>query len=205
MLPNDLVGKLGLIPPPNEQLPGTVATAVVLGRRGEALLEKLQGGLELGLALHSGQGALDELALDATPVQVALDPLRAPAIERPAVLDELPRVAGVVEKTGLLELRYRLVDLSRSHPPSLETATQLGDGVRSPTKRLVGELDRPLAIGLGGGRRPLQLVVPSEMTIVTRRARTKRGRGREWRRCRSIGERADAPRRRFAAAERGRN
>ena len=97
---NGLVGELRVVPPADQQPPGAVAFAVV-AHGGRALLEQQHRGPQLGLATLVGNGSLDQVGRDATAVQLAGDPLRAPAVELALVLGKAPGVAGVVEQARL--------------------------------------------------------------------------------------------------------
>src|SRR5687767_12422566 len=75
------------------------------GRRGgEAAAQEREGGLELAFVALSGRGGLDELAGHPEGAQPLLDPLRAPAVEPPAILGEAVGEARVVEVPLLAEL-----------------------------------------------------------------------------------------------------
>src|SRR5215212_3895342 len=61
-----VVGQLGVVASPDEQLPGAVALPIVLERGREPLGEQAAGGVELVLARAPGERRLDHVGRDAT-------------------------------------------------------------------------------------------------------------------------------------------
>src|SRR4051812_48093655 len=82
-----VVGDLELVALADEEAERPVALAVALGRDPKAAAQRLQSGVELrrrrGRAVRAGvQGGGDELAVDAGRLELALDPLVAPVVQR---------------------------------------------------------------------------------------------------------------------------
>ena len=113
-----------------------------------ALLQQQDGG---AAALSRGCGSETTASIRcraiAAPVEIARDPLAAPLVELALVLGELARVAGVVQEAGGLELLDRVVDRLGRHALALQARAQLGDRELTTGDRLVGQVDRPLALG----------------------------------------------------------
>jgi hypothetical protein len=150
--PDRVVSDLGRVAAPHEHLPGAVALTVVAGRVRIALLQQDQRGSELGVAIVGRRGRVDQLRSDPAAAQVGGDPLRAPALQLALVLGELAGVAGVVEEAGLLQLGDRFVDGLGWDVLALEPRPQLGNREVAASDRLVGEVDRALALCSSHGR-----------------------------------------------------
>src|ERR671911_2357411 len=84
---------------------------------------------------------------DPAPVEVARYALAPPLVELPLVLGELAGIAGVVEETRGLQLLDSVVDCLRWHPLAFEARAQLDHRELTAGDRLVGQVDRPLALG----------------------------------------------------------
>ena len=110
---------------------------------GDRRLELLAGVL---LAERRG----DEPRVDADGEQTALDPLRAPGVDRAPVLGEALRVAGVVEVAVVRQLlEGRLQDL-RLDPLGGEVLAHLGHRAVAVAEVAVGQVQRVLqAFGFG--------------------------------------------------------
>jgi hypothetical protein len=78
--------------------------------------------------------------------QVLSDPVSPPLLELALVLGELARVAGVVQEAGVLELGDGVVDRVRGNVLAPQAFAQLGDGEIAAGDRLVGQIDRPIAL-----------------------------------------------------------
>src|SRR5829696_8189991 len=90
---------------------------------------------------------------DPAPVEVARYALAPPLVELPLVLGELAGIAGVVEETRGLQLLDSVVDCVRRHPLAFEARAQLRDRELTAGDRLIGQVDRPLALGPPHGSR----------------------------------------------------
>lgn len=121
-----VVRQLGVIAPPNQELPGAVPRPIVL-EDAEPLGQDTARGLELVLASATGERGLDQLARNAALAEFELDPLRAPPAQDAAVLGEALGVAGVVEHARALELGHDLVDQVWLDPLPFEVCPELRD------------------------------------------------------------------------------
>src|SRR5215210_89865 len=146
-----VVRDLGRVAATHQHLPGAVALAVVLRRLRVAPAEQHERGSQLGVAAVVRDRGVDQLWRDPAAAQVGRDPLGAPLVELALVLRELAGVAGVVEGARFLELRDRIVDRLRCDVLLLEPRAQLGHREVTAGDRLVGEVDRPLALGASHG------------------------------------------------------
>src|SRR5689334_295412 len=88
----DIHGELEVIAAPHEHAEGPVALPGVHRRLREAATQQLERRLTLIVRAPFADRRRDVLTIDPERPQPALDPLRAPAVEVPAVLGEAARV-----------------------------------------------------------------------------------------------------------------
>ena len=137
-----VVRQLGVIAPPDQELPGAVARPIVL-EDAEPLGQHAPRSLELVLASATGERGLDQLRRYAAPAELELDPLGAPSAEGAAIFGEALCVVGVVEHPGALELGHDFVDQLGIDPLALEIGPELRDRAIADRQGSAGEVERP--------------------------------------------------------------
>jgi hypothetical protein len=147
--PNGVVGELWLVAPAHEELPGAVARPVVVQRPAEPLGEQAGRRLELVAAAAGGERGLDQIARDAAPDELLLDPVGTPSHQGAAILGEPLGEAGIVEDVGGLQLGDDLVDELGLDPLALEICPQVRDRPVAYRQGLAGEIERPAQLLLG--------------------------------------------------------
>lgn len=115
-----LVGHLGVVAAAHEQSEGTLSAPIVHESDRHSRAEHGAGGVELRLGAATGEHLLHELGSDPPALQRSGDPILAPAVESPPILDETAREAGVVEISGARDLGQRRIGGGRLDSPPLE-------------------------------------------------------------------------------------
>ena len=106
---------------------------------------------ELCGAVEGRERGLDPLGVDPRRFEARANALHAPAVQRPAILDQQPGVAGVIERALADERRDRLLDGGGRVARAVKARAQLRDAVFAAPQVAVGEGER-IGRHLGGGR-----------------------------------------------------
>lgn len=141
VLPDRLVSELEVVPAADEEAERAASVAVLAWRRREATPQELERGLALLVERPGVERRADVPRGDARDQQALLDAVRPPAVERPAILGEAPRVAGVVDGPLIAQRRERLVDQPRLDLAAFEVAADLQLGALAPGERPVGQVE----------------------------------------------------------------
>jgi hypothetical protein len=119
------IGQFRLISAPDEHPPCLVALAIPVERHREAAVEQLDGDHELIVTVMPRQRLLDELTVHPAPLEVAGDPLVAPAVEQTPILGKALRITRVVDQPLSRDRGNHIVDHIRLNLPPLEERTKL--------------------------------------------------------------------------------